>query len=177
MKREDTLPWYQQFWPWFIIALPASAVIAGLFTLWIALQTGDSLVMRSEDGVNTATERIIAAEQQAAQYGLLATVRIDSLTNAVSVSIGASDVTTIADTLELFMRHPTMASRDVPIILHRAMPDASGKPVWAGYFTQPLSDRMIMTLSSQNSWRMTTEWSGESIMQLGESRPTGDAGR
>lgn len=177
MKREDTLPWYRQFWPWFIIALPASAVVAGLYTLWIALQTGDSLVMRSDDGVNTVTERIIAAEQLAAQYGLLATVSIDSQTNAVSVSIGASDGTHIADTLELYMRHPTMASRDVQIILHRAMQDASGNPVWAGHFTQPLSDRMIMTLSSQDSWRMTAEWSGESILQLGKSRPTGDAGR
>ncbi len=177
MKREDTLPWYRQFWPWFIMALPASAVVAGLFTLWIALQTGDSLVMRSDDGVSTATERIIAAERLAAQYGLLATVTIESETNAVSVSMGARDGTDIADTLELFMRHPTMASRDVPIILHRAMPDASGNPVWAGHFVQPLSDQMIMTLSSQDSWRMTTEWSGESTVQLGESRPTGDAGR
>lgn len=177
MKREDTLPWYRQFWPWFIIALPASAVVAGLYTLWIALQTGDSLVMRSDDGVNTVTERIIAAEQQAAQYGLLATVSIDSLTNAVSVSIGASDATAIADTLELFMRHPTIASRDVLIMLHLAMPDAAGNPLWVGHFTQPLSDRMIMTLSSEDSWRMTAEWSGESMLQLGESRTTGDAGR
>jgi len=177
MKREDTLPWYQQFWPWFIIALPAAAVVAGLSTLWIALQTGDSLVMRSDDGVNTATERIIAAERQAAQYGLVATVTLDAQTNAVLVSITASDATDLADTLELYMRHPTMASRDVPITLRRALPDASGNPLWAGHFSQPLSDRMIMTLSSQDSWRMTTEWSGESIVQLGEFRPTGDASR
>ena len=30
-------PWYRQFWPWFVIALPASAVIAGLTTVWIAV--------------------------------------------------------------------------------------------------------------------------------------------
>ena len=33
---EDTVPWYQQFWPWFLILLPASVVVAGLTTLVIA---------------------------------------------------------------------------------------------------------------------------------------------
>ena len=28
MEREDTQPWFRQFWPWFIIALLASSVIA-----------------------------------------------------------------------------------------------------------------------------------------------------
>ena len=54
MEREDTKPWYRQFWPWFIIALPASAVVAGLTTVWIAMQTTDSLVVQSDDGVRNA---------------------------------------------------------------------------------------------------------------------------
>jgi hypothetical protein len=28
MEREDTQPWYRQFWPWFIIALLSFSVIA-----------------------------------------------------------------------------------------------------------------------------------------------------
>ncbi|MCJ7590694.1 MAG: FixH family protein, partial [Woeseiaceae bacterium] len=65
MQREDTDPWYRQFWPWFIIALPASAVVAGLYTLWLAGQTTDSLVIRTDEGVNVVTERNLAAEQEA----------------------------------------------------------------------------------------------------------------
>ncbi len=26
-------PWYKQFWPWFLIALPASVVVASLITV------------------------------------------------------------------------------------------------------------------------------------------------
>jgi hypothetical protein len=33
----DTAPWFRQFWPWFIIALPSAAVIASFTTLWIAI--------------------------------------------------------------------------------------------------------------------------------------------
>ena len=36
-----TPPWYRQFWPWFLLALPAAALIAGFATLAIALRNGD----------------------------------------------------------------------------------------------------------------------------------------
>ncbi len=42
-------PWYKQFWPWFIIALPASAVIASFFTLWLAISNPDHLVVDEDE--------------------------------------------------------------------------------------------------------------------------------
>jgi hypothetical protein len=43
------LPWYRQFWPWFIIALPAAAVLAGFYTLWLALSNPDYMVVDDEE--------------------------------------------------------------------------------------------------------------------------------
>jgi len=45
----DDLPWYRQFWPWFIIALPASAVIASFISLWLAISHPDQLVVNDEE--------------------------------------------------------------------------------------------------------------------------------
>ncbi len=42
-------PWYRQFWPWFIIALPASAVIASLITFYLAVSRPDYLVVEDEE--------------------------------------------------------------------------------------------------------------------------------
>ena len=42
-------PWYRHFWVWFIIALPASAVIAGIYTLWLAVSNPDHLVVDEEE--------------------------------------------------------------------------------------------------------------------------------
>jgi hypothetical protein len=44
-KSGDILPWYKQFWPWFIIALPASVVVASFFTLWLAISNPYQLVV------------------------------------------------------------------------------------------------------------------------------------
>ncbi len=37
-------PWYRQFWPWFIIALPTAAVIGSISTAIIASKDGVNLV-------------------------------------------------------------------------------------------------------------------------------------
>jgi len=41
-------PWYKQFWPWFIIALPATAVIASFVTLYLAISRPDYIVVDDE---------------------------------------------------------------------------------------------------------------------------------
>lgn len=37
--------WYKQFWPWFLILLPLAAVTASFYTLTLAINTRDSLVV------------------------------------------------------------------------------------------------------------------------------------
>ncbi|MBE9549572.1 MAG: FixH family protein [Proteobacteria bacterium] len=58
MQKEelDTKPWYKQFWPWFIIALPMTAVIASIATLIIAIQNPDYLVIEKSDYQNISAE-------------------------------------------------------------------------------------------------------------------------
>ena len=47
--KNQNQPWYKQFWPWFIIALPASVVIASFFTLWLAISNPDHLVLSDQE--------------------------------------------------------------------------------------------------------------------------------
>lgn len=41
-------PWYRYPWPWVAIAIPAIAVIGGLFTLYLAISHPDPIVV--DDG-------------------------------------------------------------------------------------------------------------------------------
>ena len=173
MKREDTKPWYRQFWPWFIIALPAASVIGGLTTLWISLQTTDSLVLRSDDGVRNATDRRIAAERFATRAGLAALVDIDRDTGAVSVVMRSGDLGTVPPELEFELAHPAFADRDRLITLQKAMPDADGNPVWVGHFTTVPDGRFYASLKSGDTWRLSAEWRGEATITL---YPGGDDG-
>ena len=62
MNQSASLPWYKQFWPWFLIALPASAVIASLYTVSLAVRTTDSLVTVADEGMDVVAERHSAAD-------------------------------------------------------------------------------------------------------------------
>jgi len=166
MEREDTQPWYRQFWPWFIIALLSFSVIAGLTTVWISLQTTDSLVARSEDGMQIVAERRISAEQLAAELQLAALVEINLDTGAVSVAMRSGDLDVAPATLELEFTHPAFAERDQLIRMHRAQPDNAGNPVWAGHFVDMPRGRYYVTLKSGDDWRLSGEWQGESSLTL-----------
>ena len=42
-------PWYRQFWPWFLIAIPASAVVASMTLLWLAITNPVQLVVEDNE--------------------------------------------------------------------------------------------------------------------------------
>jgi len=170
MIREDTKPWYRQFWPWFIIALPAAAVVAGVTTLWISMQTTDSLVVRSDDGVRNATDRHIAAERLASELGLAAIVEIDATTGTVSAAMRSGDLDIEPATLEFELSNPAFAERDQQITLHKAMSDADGNPVWVGHFVTVPDERFYAVLKSGDDWRLSAEWQGDASLTL---RPGG----
>ncbi len=48
-ETKQATAWYRQFWPWFVMALPALAVLGGLATLYIATRNPDPIIQRSED--------------------------------------------------------------------------------------------------------------------------------
>ena len=40
----DTVVWYKQFWPWFLIILPLVVVIASLYTVYLAVSDPDPVI-------------------------------------------------------------------------------------------------------------------------------------
>jgi hypothetical protein len=166
MEREDTKPWYRQFWPWFIIALPASSVVAGLTTVWISMQTTDSLVVQAEDGVNNATDRRLSAERLAAELDLAALLEINPETRVISVVLRARDLPEVPSTLDFELSHPAFAERDQHVTLNKAMANADGNPVWVGHFLTLPSGRYYAVLKSGDKWRVSAEWQGETSLML-----------
>ena len=174
MQREDTQPWYRQFWPWFLILLPASAVVAGLYTLLLAVSTKDSLVIATDRSISAAKQRVTAAERRADDLDLAASIDINLQTGLISASLDSPVDYVAPDTLELEFSHPAFAERDQLLVLARALPDASGRPTWSGHFVAVPSGRWYVVLQSEDEWRLNGVWTGESVLTL---RPASDNGR
>ena len=67
------LPWYRQFWPWFLILLPGTAVVASLYTLIIANQYADDLVVDDYYKEGLAINRQLKRQNEARVLELKAT--------------------------------------------------------------------------------------------------------
>lgn len=140
----STPPWYRQFWPWFIISLPATAVIASLYTVYIAFTNIDDLVNDNYYKDGLAINRHLAQDEMASQLGLEAVIVVDKisgeifadltysnlavpksnsseLTSSTSTSTPASTnvggETNPPDQLELLLLHPMNQQRDTSLAL------------------------------------------------------------
>ncbi len=77
MNSEPVTPWYRQFWPWFLISLPGSVVIAGTITVVLAVMNDDSRVRDNYYKDGLAINQTLAADRLATQLGLAAALQFD----------------------------------------------------------------------------------------------------
>ena len=119
-NKFESRPWYRQFWPWFLIAIPLFAVITGLLTVVIATVTSDGLVVDDYYKRGLSINRVLARDQQAAELGIKALVRFDYASGKVHIQLQTRDSQTLDDTLHLQMLHPARAQDDLKIILQHA---------------------------------------------------------
>ncbi len=175
MTEQDIEPWYKQFWPWFVIALLATAVVASLNMVFLAFTTKDSLVTEAPDGMDVVAERQLAAEGLARDLDLDVTLNIDLQSGAITAVLLSESDGNDGDwpkALSLEFSHPTNAGRDVEIALAAAMPDADGNPVWAGHLVSIPSGRHYVVLQPEETaeWRLNGEWTGQQSIRLQPTR-------
>lgn len=114
---EDTKPWYRQFWPWFLIALPGSVVVAGLVTLVIATVQRDTLVKDDYYKQGLAINQNLAKAERAAELGIVLDFSYDPRNG--SVAVRGPGIPADVQRLDLQLVHPTLAERDVATTLTR----------------------------------------------------------
>ena len=117
VSQEDVVPWYRQFWPWFLMALPASAVIAGISTVIIATMNKDNLVVDNYYKQGLAINQTLTQQQVAKELGLLANVALDA---SGKIQLMISSAQPINDpVLKLSLVHATLAELDRVVFLQK----------------------------------------------------------
>ena len=114
--REDTLPWYKQFWPWFLISLPLSVVIAAIVTINIAIESDDGLVSDDYYKEGLAIHKDADRAARAAALGIAGVLIYDAETGAVTLTL-EQPLQGDAAALSLRVIHPTLPNQDQSIQL------------------------------------------------------------
>ena len=160
--REDTKPWYRQFWPWFLIALPGSVVVASMVTIWLAASTSDSLVRDDYYKEGLAINQQRAREHIAASLGVRLSIDYDAATGLVTVQMNDAPVGNVPH-LDLSLVHPTLSGKDARAQL---------MPVGERQFTGKLEvedggiDWHVVVTPPGETWKLRGRWNPLTAPQL-----------
>jgi len=80
-------PWYRQPWPWFLIALPATAVVAGIVTAVLAVRTYDGPVTADYYKQGLAINEEVARADLARELSLRARVELAGLADGSRIRV------------------------------------------------------------------------------------------
>ena len=139
--------WYQQGWPWFLIALPAIAVVACLVTLVIAIRSWDGLVVDDYYKEGNAIVKTIERTTHARDLGLSALVRVRS--ERLRVELKAGDRANLPARLVVTISHPTRTGLDQVVTLSGA------DGVYEGDMKTLAAGRWLFQLEDEaRVWRM-----------------------
>lgn len=150
LPRHDTLPWYRQFWPWLLISLPGTVVVAGLITLYIANKYSDDLVADEPYKVGLAINRQLEKKQVAERRGITASLMFLGTGVERRVEVGISGLDE-GEILNLILSHPLESDRDFSVPLQY-----SGSGRYIGKLTHDIGPRWHWTLVSAGPvpWRL-----------------------
>lgn len=169
MTNTATSPpiWYKQFWPWFLIFFPATAVVAGIATLVLAVKSDDGLVKDDYYKAGLAINQTLDRKQKAHELGLNATVHWDTLTNIITLNL-TGKIAHLPARLNMHLAHTTRANHDQSVTLFLA-PD---KKSYTGRLNTVKPGNWIIILEPiEQKWRINgrvklpkqTQWNLSSL--------------
>ncbi|MDP2111518.1 MAG: FixH family protein [Thiobacillus sp.] len=117
LSAPTSKPWYREPWPWFLISLPATAVIAGVATVWIATTSADGLVVGDYYKAGLAINQTLARDDAAHALALTATLQHDNGILALTLE---GRLQAYPDRLNLMLAHPTRQGQDQMLVFSHA---------------------------------------------------------
>ena len=147
LNDKPPAPWYRQGWPWFLTALPATAVIAGTITAIIAVRTFDGMVVDDYYKEGKAIVQTLGRVERAHELGLAAQLSIRS--DFIRVELSAASVQSLPARIILTVIHPTRDGADQELVLD------SVQGVFAGPLAPLSTGRWLFQIEDESrSWRM-----------------------
>ena len=149
-QSNPVAPWYKQPWLWFILAPLIATFLYSTVYISAAIFTRDTLVR--DDYVKHAKEikQDNSKIQAAADLGVKATLKIDSLTGDISVELSSDGGTQKPENMTLDLVHATLADRDIAINLRRVRDG-----LYLGSIdNKPLGKQYVILQPEDGSWQI-----------------------
>lgn len=150
MRMQPPNPWYREPWPWLLMIMPLTAVVAGSITLWLATSTADGLVVGDYYKAGLAINQVIERDQWARSHAMAA--RIERAGDKLYLHLAANPPLSPKLISATFM-HPTHQGHDRTVLFR---PDpAAGADTYSAALPVLLDGKWHVQIEEpQGKWRL-----------------------
>ena len=142
-------PWYRHRWPWLLMLGPGIVVVAGFFTLWLAVTSDDGLVADDYYKRGLGINRTLERTERAAALRLSALVDVDTRGDVrVTLVSPERDFAAMPASVRLMLTHPTRAGFDRRTVVMRG-PDGA----YTGHVEPATAGRRLVIVETDD-WRL-----------------------
>ena len=160
-------PWWQHRWPWIILFMLSSVIVACMVTIYLAVTTRDSLVADDYSKQGRGINQRLEKDQRAFELGVTARLgytsspltiselTIELQTREPEAAVVRSGVTAPSPAfLVLELSHPTLAQLDRKLVLRRVSEDSLSYRIQ----TEPLAAAYwhAAVYPPEKDWRVRT---------------------
>lgn len=149
-------PWYTHRWPWFLMLGPALVVVAGAYTMWLAVTRQDALVADDYYKQGQAINKDLRRDRMATALGMSAQLGFDAAAGRLQGHVLASGQP-LRGKVMVTLTHPTQPAKDLRLL---ADPDETGAFVVA----LPMLERTHWQVAvegrdaERHGWRLLGTW-------------------
>ncbi len=159
LPQSEMKPWYRHGWVWFLVGIPASAVIAGSITIWIAVTQADSLVADDYYKEGRAINQRLEKDARAESLKVKLTPELPRSTDPsqkILVTFSAAPGVTSPEAIRLRLSHPTIDRMDILATL-LPMPGTTNR--YSTTVPEIAAGRWYVQLEDDaSSWRLKSTW-------------------
>jgi hypothetical protein len=150
---EKVLPWYRQFWFWFVFGPLIFIIVLCFFTVSIAFHYADDVVTDNYYKSGLMINQTLKQDETAAALHLIAHVKFDQTTGEVFVSLSGNHAS--PKNLLLFLDNPAKSNKDQSVLLTEI---SAGQ--YRGELSSPVEYSWYIALvpESDVSKRKQAEW-------------------
>ena len=154
--------WYREPWPWILMAGPATAVVAGAITIWIAFASADGMVADDYYKQGLAINRVLARDENARRAGIAARVLIgggEPGNGRAGINVVLGGRMDLPEELVVRFSHVSRAGNDLEVRLRHV--DANR---YSAVLPLLPGGRWHVSVEDRHGqWRVTGSWQGEDL--------------
>lgn len=148
---QQVKPWHREYYVWLVIFFPLLAVVAGIYTIHLAITSNDGLVVDDYYKQGLEINRTLERDKNANQFDLLVDVQLVQSLQEVVITLTANNSFQYPETIEARFLNATRAGLDQTVNMIR-----TERGIYRGQLPELTTGKWYLQLE-QEDWRLVKQ--------------------